>query len=59
LREISGHVLGRFGGEEWDVFGVVLEHAARQAACWLSDGAETAMSRFNGPIAGLNEEKEK
>jgi len=59
LREISGHVLGRFGAGEADVFAKVLEHAVRQTECWLNDGAEPAMNRFNGPIPGLNEDKEK
>jgi PTH1 family peptidyl-tRNA hydrolase len=59
LREISGHVLGRFDANEQDVFERVLEHAMRQTECWLSEGAELAMNRFNGPIPGLNEEKEQ
>lgn len=58
LREISGHVLGRFGADEADVFARVLDHAVSQIECWLKDGAELAMNRFNGPIPGLNEEKE-
>lgn len=59
LREISGHVLGRFADDEADTFDRVLEHAVRQTECWLNEGAELAMNRFNGPIPDLNEEKEK
>ncbi|MBG85397.1 MAG: aminoacyl-tRNA hydrolase [Verrucomicrobiales bacterium] len=57
-REISGHVLGRFSAEETGTFAKVLDHAVAQVECWLNDGAELAMNRFNGPIAGLNEKKE-
>ena len=59
LREISGHVLGKFEEDELNVVSRVLEHAACQTECWLQDGAEQAMNRFNGPIPGLTEEKEK
>lgn len=56
-REISGHVLGRFATDEMTVFEQVLGHAARQVTCWLNDGAEKAMNRFNGPIPDLTEDK--
>lgn len=54
-REISGHVLGRFGADEWIEFGKVLGHAVPQTECWLKDGAIEAMSRFNGTITGPKE----
>ncbi len=53
-REIAGHVLGRFSVEEWALFEKVLEQAVRQVNCWLREGAESAMSQFNGPMAGQN-----
>ncbi|MGB0581589.1 MAG: aminoacyl-tRNA hydrolase [Limisphaerales bacterium] len=56
-REISGHVLGKFGADEWTDFEQVLKHAAQAAECWLQDGALEAMNRFNGPIAGQQKDK--
>lgn len=47
-REISGHVLGRFTAVEADVFGRVLRQALGQVTCWLEEGIEKAMNRFNG-----------
>lgn len=49
-REITGHVLGRFTASEADVFERVLVHAGAQAACWLEEGIQKAMARFNGPV---------
>lgn len=57
-REISAHVLGKFGADEWIDFERVLTHSVKQTECWLNDGAELAMNRFNGSIEGLTE-KEK
>lgn len=57
-REISGHVLGRFSADEMTVFERVLERAGQQTACWLQDGAEKAMNRFNGPLPGPTEQKQ-
>jgi PTH1 family peptidyl-tRNA hydrolase len=48
-REITGHVLGRFSGAEAEVFGRVLGHALAQVTCWLDEGIEKAMARYNGP----------
>lgn len=47
-REITGHVLGRFSPEEAEVFEQVLAHAKAQVNCWLEEGMEKAMARFNG-----------
>jgi len=59
-REITGHVLGKFGSTETAVVDKVLDVAAAQAECWLTAGIQKAMSDFNGPIEGLeNESKEK
>jgi len=48
VREITGHVLGRFTTEETEVFGRVLKHSVAQVTCWLDEGIEKAMTRFNG-----------
>jgi len=58
-REITGHVLGRFNVEETALFGKVLDRAADQAECWLTDGVEKAMNRFNGVVDSNNEGKEQ
>jgi len=49
-REITDYVLGRFQPEEAAVWSKVLERAADQAACWLAEGCQPAMNRFNGTI---------
>ncbi len=56
-REISGHVLGRFGTDEWKEFEQVLAHSAQQAECWLNEGAEQAMNRFNGSVTGRTDKE--
>lgn len=50
MREISGHVLGRFSASEQEVFGRVLPQAVAQVTCWLEQGIEKAMARYNGPV---------
>lgn len=52
VREITGHVLGRFGEAEAGVFERVLAHAVAQVTCWLDDGIQKAMARFNGSAGG-------
>ncbi|MBL9138557.1 MAG: aminoacyl-tRNA hydrolase [Verrucomicrobiales bacterium] len=49
VRQITGHVLGRFSAEEAEVFERVLRHAVSQVTCWLDEGIEKAMARYNGP----------
>jgi len=49
-REITGHVLGKFSAEEAGLMEKVLQRAADQAACWVADGIEKAMNRFNGVV---------
>jgi PTH1 family peptidyl-tRNA hydrolase len=49
-REITGHVLGRFTGEEAELLEKVLERAADQIECWLDAGIGKAMSLFNGVV---------
>jgi PTH1 family peptidyl-tRNA hydrolase len=49
-REITGHVLGRFGSDETTVLEPVLQRAADQAASWLTAGIQQAMNQFNGSV---------
>jgi len=50
-REITDYVLGRFGAEEAALFEEVLNRAADQVTCWLDEGIEAAMNRYNGVVA--------
>jgi PTH1 family peptidyl-tRNA hydrolase len=58
-REITGHVLGRFNAAETALLEKVLDRAAGQVECWLAEGIEKAMSRFNGVVDSTNEGKEQ
>jgi PTH1 family peptidyl-tRNA hydrolase len=49
-RQISGFVLGRFGGDEKKILELVLERASQQVECWLNAGVQEAMNKFNGAI---------
>jgi len=49
-REITGHVLGKFSTEEAKLMDKVLQRAADQVACWVAEGIEKAMNRFNGVV---------
>jgi PTH1 family peptidyl-tRNA hydrolase len=49
-RGITGHVLGEFNRDERAVFDRVLDRAADQVSCWLTEGATVAMNRFNGTV---------
>ena len=55
-REITGHVLGRLKPAERELMEKVLTRAADQAECWLADGIEKAMNRFNGVVTDPNNE---
>lgn len=50
LREITGHVIGRFGGDDQRRVEAVLKRAADQVECWLRAGIQKAMNDFNGMI---------
>jgi PTH1 family peptidyl-tRNA hydrolase len=50
LREISGHVLGRFSESDRERLEAVLGRAADQVECWLDAGIQKAMNNFNGMI---------
>ena len=58
-REITDYVLARFSADEAALMEKVLVRAAGQAECWLDDGIEMAMNRFNGVVDSTNEEKKK
>ena len=51
VRDIAGHVLGRFSQDEQRAFERVLERASGQAECWLRDGIAKAMNQYNGSVA--------
>jgi len=58
LREITGHVLGRFDPGEDKTLEKVLERAARQVETWVDAGVEKAM-QLNGAVGPETEEKKK
>jgi PTH1 family peptidyl-tRNA hydrolase len=59
-REITGYVLGRFGSTESELVTKVMDTACDQAQCWVSDGIQKAMNRFNGALESAeNEGKEQ
>ena len=53
-REIADYVLSRFDRTETALMKKVLDRAAGQAECWLSEGIQKAMNQFNGMIEELN-----
>jgi peptidyl-tRNA hydrolase, PTH1 family len=53
-REITDHVLSRFDRAEMALMKKVLNRAAGQAECWLDEGIQKAMNRFNGTIGESN-----
>jgi len=59
VREITGHVLGKFGAEEKELFAQVLAKAGDQIGCWLGAGIQKAMSQFNGPVKSQPQQKDK
>ena len=59
VREITGHVLGKFGVEEKELFAQVLAQASAQTECWLGAGIQKAMSQYNGPVKCQPQQKDK
>jgi peptidyl-tRNA hydrolase, PTH1 family len=57
-RQITGHVLGRFGSTEGKLAAKVLRVAADQATAWLEAGIQKAMSQFNGAVDDSVNERE-
>lgn len=58
LRQITGHVLGRFGSTELQLMDKVLTAAAKQVQTWLEAGIQKAMSQFNGIVTDPGDERE-
>jgi len=50
VREITGHVLGRFGSAEAATLELMLDRAAKQAERWIEAGLQRAMNEFNGAV---------
>lgn len=50
VREITGHVLGRFGPAEAATLELMLDRAAKQAERWIEAGLQRAMNEFNGAV---------
>lgn len=55
-REITNYVLGKFSAEESKLLEKVLQRAVDQAECWVAEGVEPAMNRFNGVVNSEREE---
>jgi PTH1 family peptidyl-tRNA hydrolase len=63
-REITDYVLSRFRPEETARLKKVLARAAEQVECWVAEGIQKAMSRYNGPVepqppGGTNQSRER
>jgi len=60
LREITGHVLGRFDSTEAALADKILKVASDQAETWLEAGIQKAMNQFNGVVDdSVSERKEQ
>jgi len=51
VREITGYVLADFGRADKELLDKVLARACDQVECWLDEGIQAAMNRFNGKVA--------
>jgi PTH1 family peptidyl-tRNA hydrolase len=58
-REITDYVLGRFSAAERLVITEVVERAAQQVDCWLSEGIAQAMNQFNGAVTAPSDKGKK
>jgi peptidyl-tRNA hydrolase len=45
--DLSDHVLAEFARDEWDTLMTLLDPMAEAVECWLAEGIERAMNRFN------------
>lgn len=57
VREITNYVLAQFSSAETEPLEKILNRAADQIECWLSEGVDKAMSKFNGAIDSGSKEK--
>jgi peptidyl-tRNA hydrolase, PTH1 family len=46
-QDLADHVLSRFDPDEWPFVTEMLPRAVEAAQCWLTDGIETCMNRYN------------
>jgi PTH1 family peptidyl-tRNA hydrolase len=49
-REITDYVLAPFGRDEFRLLEKALERACDQVECWLAEGVQSAMNRYNGMV---------
>lgn len=47
-RDLADFVLDRFTGDEWTLLTDLLDPMADAVECWLAEGIEPAMNRYNG-----------
>ncbi len=47
-RDLADFVLDEFAGDEWDILTALLDPMADAVECWLAEGIEPAMNRYNG-----------
>lgn len=59
LREITGHVLGKFAADEAELLEKVLERTVAQIEVFLAEGVLKAMSQFNGAVTPPVKKEEK
>jgi len=50
----TGHVLDRFGRNEREILDIALPRAADAIECWITQGPEAAMTRYNGDPPGID-----
>lgn len=53
------HVIGRFAGDEEDIFRQAFDAAAKAALLWAAEGIGAAMNKFNGWKPEVPESEEK
>lgn len=59
VREIAGHVLGRFSEAEWPLMQKVIVRAGDQVQCWLESGVGKAMNQYNGAVERPADNKDR
>lgn len=46
---LTSHVLGKFSPDEMKELKTVVEQTAQAVECWVRDGVQVCMNRYNGP----------
>ena len=59
LRQITGHVLGKFSPDEAELVENVLDRVADQVECFLAEGIQKAMSLYNGAVVAPEKKEQK